>query len=232
MSRFLIVSSVLSLLLGAFSFAQSADESALPVLELFNGRDLEGWHVYVDDPAIDPADVWHVEDGLLRATGVGKGYVRTDMAYADYKLQLEWRWPSGPGNSGVMVNIVNRDELWPKSFEAQLKTGAAGDFGSFVDARSNEEIVSRNPKGVSTGRLPRPGPSRENPLGEWNTYDIVVEGDTITLAVNGGQVNRMTGVRPTAGMIGLQAEGTAIDFRHITLTPLPPAKDMYAPMPQ
>jgi len=41
----------------------------------------------------------------------------------------------------------------------------------------------------------------------------------------------MTGVRPAAGMIGLQAEGTAIDFRNITLTPLPPAKDMVAPMP-
>lgn len=232
MRRFAIFSPVLLFVSSVTSLAQTADETTQPVLELFNGRDLEGWHVYVDDPAVDPADMWRVEDGLLQATGVGKGYVRTDMAHADYKLRLEWRWPDGPGNSGVMVNIVNRDELWPKSFEAQLKSGDAGSFASFVDARSNEEIVSRNPKGVSTGRLPRPGPSLENPLGEWNTYEIVVAGDTITLSVNGDQVNRMTGVRPSAGMIGLQAEGAAIDFRQITLTPLPPAKDMHAPMPK
>ena len=232
MRRFSIYSPLLLLATSAPCVAQTASEDSQPVLELFNGRDLAGWHVYVGEPAVDPADMWRVEDGLLRATGVGKGYVRTEMAYADYKLQLQWRWPAEPGNSGVMVNIVNRDELWPKSFEAQLKSGDAGFFASFVDARSNEEIVSRNPQGVSTGRLPRPGPSREKPVGEWNTYEIVLAGDTITLAVNGEQVNRMTGVRPSAGMIGLQAEGSAIDFRQITLTPLPPAKDMYAPMPQ
>jgi len=42
----------------------------------------------------------------------------------------------------------------------------------------------------------------------------------------------MTGVTPSGGMIGLQAEGTPIDFRNFTLTPLPPAKDLHAPMPK
>ena len=91
--------------------------------------------------------------------------------------------------------------------------------------------MSRNPSGVSTGRLERLGPSREKPLGEWNSYDITVAGDTITLAVNGEEVNRMTGVTPAAGFIALQTEGTPIDFRNVTLTPLPPAKDLNAPMP-
>ena len=45
-----------------------------------------------------------------------KGYVRTEMPYADYKLHLEWRWPKGPGNSGIMFHLVNGDMLWPKSF--------------------------------------------------------------------------------------------------------------------
>ena len=35
----------------------------------------------------------------------------------------------------------------------------------------------------------------------------------------------------SAGMIGLQSEGTAIDFRNLTLKLLPPAKDLHAPMP-
>jgi hypothetical protein len=42
----------------------------------------------------------------------------------------------------------------------------------------------------------------------------------------------MTGLVPNAGMIALQAEGTAIDFRNLKLTVLPPAKDLHAPMPR
>jgi hypothetical protein len=36
---------------------------------------------------------------------------------------------------------------------------------------------------------------------------------------------------PSAGMIACQAEGGAIDFRNIELTPLPTAKELNAPMP-
>ena len=217
--------------LAASASAQTPVDPPIRTIELFNGKNLDGLKIYIEDAAVDVADIWKVEEGMLRATGIGKGYIRTEMAYADYRLHLEWRWPKGPGNSGVMVNMVNGDVLWPKSFECQLATGRAGDFASFADARSKEEIVSRNPQGVSTGRLPKSGPSAERPMGEWNSYDIVVEGDTITLWVNGTQVNRMTGVAPSAGMIGFQAEGTPIDFRNITLTPLTPAKDLNAPMP-
>jgi hypothetical protein len=113
-----------------------------------------------------------------------------------------------------------------------LASGRAGDFASFVDARSKEEIVSRNPTGYSTGRLLQKGPSAERPLGEWNTLEVVAQGDTLTVWVNGQEVNRMTGVVPAAGMIALQAEGTPVDFRHVKLTPLPRAKDLHAPMPR
>ncbi len=226
----------LSCLLVLPAFAQTAAQS-VPVpppatIQLFNGRDFAGLKVFVREATIKPDDAWKVEDGLLRCAGVGRGYVRTVVAYADYTLHAEWRWPNGPGNSGILLNIVGDDVIWPKCFEAQLQSGRAGDFASYFDARSKEEIVSHNPSGVSTGRLSRPGPAVEKPVGEWNTFDIVVAGDTITLIVNGVQVNRMTGVLPSAGMIGFQSEGKAVDFRNLTLTPLPPAKDLNAPMPR
>lgn len=200
-------------------------------ISLFNGRDFTGLHIFSENAAADPAAAWKIEDGVLRCLGVGRGYVRTTTAYSDYKLHLEFRWSKTPGNSGVMIHLTGPDIIWPKSIEAQLQNQRVGDFATFVDARSKEEIVSRNPRGVSTGRLPRPGPSLEKPAGEWNSYDIVAAGDTLTLFVNGTQVNRMTGILPSGGMIGFQSEGTPIDFRNITLTPLPPAKDLYAPMP-
>jgi hypothetical protein len=211
---------------------RAAEPSSAGSFSLFNGRDFSGLQVFIEDQKTPVADAWKIEDGVLRATGLGRGYVRTVMPYADYKLTLEWRWPKGRGNSGILIHIVNQDIIWPKGIELQLLSEHAGDFTFFVDARAKEEHVSRNPKGVSTGRLNRPGPSAEKPLGEWNTFEVVSAGDTVTLIVNGTEVNKLTGVLPSAGMIGLQSEGSAIDFRNITLTPLPPAKDLNAPMPK
>lgn len=198
---------------------------------LFNGKNLDGWISYIEPGSGDAAAAWKIEDGTLRASGVGRGYLRTSTAYADYKLHVEWRWPREGGNSGVMVHVVGADQLWPKCFECQLRHTSAGDFASFIDARSKEELVARNPGGFSTGRLVRPGPPAEKPLGEWNSYDVTAEGDSLSVAVNGKPLNRMTRVIPSAGMIALQTEGSAIDFRNITITLLPPAKDLHAPLP-
>jgi len=203
---------------------------------LFSGSDLSGWDVYVDGNEVSADEAWTIDHGVLRATAKGQGYVVTDRAYADYILRLDWRWTDGDGggraNSGVLIHVVGPNKIWPKGIEAQLKTGSAGDFASFEDARSDNEIVSRNPSGVSTGRLPRQVPSPEHAVGEWNTYTITARGGELILDVNGTQVNRLTGVVPSGGHIALQSEGYPIEFRNITLEPLPPAKDLHAPMPQ
>lgn len=226
--------SLTTLLCCSFLFAvalRAADSASTPI-SLFNGKDFSGLHVFIDKDSVPVAEAWKIEDGMLRCTGVGRGYVRTIHAYADYRLKFDWRYPKGKGNSGIILHLVNGDMIWPKGMEAQLLTDRSGDFNSFSDARSKEEIVSRNPRGISTGRLARPGPSAENPVGEWNSMEVVCAGDTITLIVNGTEVNRMSGLVPSGGMIAFQSEGAAIDFRNISLTFLPPAKDLNAPMPK
>lgn len=201
-------------------------------IQLFNGRNLDGLQVFLADPAADPAKTFMVKDGLLHATGTPLGYIRTQMAYADYKLHVEWRWTNGGGNSGVVMHIVNRDEIWPKGFEVNMLAGQAGSFALFWDTRSKEESVGRIANRFSTGRLARHGAEPvEKPLGEWNAMDIIAAGDTITVTVNGIEVNRMTSVQPSAGMIALQSEGAAVEFRNWTLTPLPPAKDLVTQVP-
>lgn len=217
--------------LGVVTWAQTPPDPPIREVQLFNGINFDGLRVYFEDASIDVSDIAKPQDTLLRISGRSKGYIRTNTPYADYKLELEWRWPAQPGNSGVLLHVVNEDTLWPKGFEVQLASGRAGDLSSYVDARSKEEIVSRNPTGYCTGRLPQKGPSAEKPAGEWNTLEVIAQGSTLTIKVNGKEVNRMTDVVPNAGMIGLQAEGTAIDFRNIRLTPLARAKDLHAPMP-
>ena len=209
-----------------------ANAAQFDTIQLFNGRNLDGLQVFLDDPSADPSATWSAGGGILRATGKPSGYVRTQIAYADYRLHVEWRWPMAAGNSGVVMHIVNRDEVWPKGFEVNMLGGRAGDFASFWDARGREENVGRIANRYSTGRLERRGPaSLEKPVGEWNAFDIVAAGDTITVTLNGTEVNRMTGVTPAAGMIGLQSEGTPVEFRNFTLTPLAPAKDLKTLVP-
>ena len=60
----------------------------------------------------------------------------------------------------------------------------------------------------------------EKPLGEWNTVEIICDGNTIISKLNGKIVNKATNVRPSKGKILFQSEGAEIFFRKIDLTPL------------
>jgi Domain of Unknown Function (DUF1080) len=60
----------------------------------------------------------------------------------------------------------------------------------------------------------------ENPMGEWNTMEVICEGDTITNIVNGFVVNVGTKSSLTMGKIQFQSEGAEILFRKIEVRPL------------
>ena len=60
----------------------------------------------------------------------------------------------------------------------------------------------------------------EKPAGEWNTFTTVCDKDTVTILVNGKEVNKATGLNLTEGAIGLQSEGGAFEVKRCTLEPL------------
>jgi len=186
---------------------------------LFNGKDFTGWKLFIPGDSVDVKDVWSVQDGVVRCTGVPTGYMRTLESFSNYKLHLEWRWAGEPGNSGVLLHCQGPDQVWPNCIEAQLKSGNAGDFviigpGSITvdgkEYKNTEEylIIKRKTENV------------EKPIGEWNSYDIVCKGDEITLYVNGTLVNKGSNAFATSGPIALQSEGAPIEFRNIYLEPL------------
>ena len=57
----------------------------------------------------------------------------------------------------------------------------------------------------------------ENPIGQWNDYEIIVDGGDVVLLVNGEEVNRATNVQEIPGKICLQSEGAEIQFRNVRL---------------
>lgn len=198
--------------------APKADAEKPKTIALFNGKNLDAWHMYLKDENADPKDVWEVRDGALYCKGEPTGFIRTKKQYANYKLTLEWRWPEKPTNSGVLLRMTDEDKIWPLSLEAQLKHGRAGDVvGMGCDFNENTR-----PAGEFYRVAPRKLDSSEKEPGEWNTYEITVKDDTAELVVNGKVQNKATGAKiPEKGYIGLQSEGSPIMFRNIKLTPLP-----------
>lgn len=206
----------LSLLVGAAAPAFSQDES----IRLFNGQDLAGWSIVADEQGGDPAETWSVSDGVLKCTGRPAGYVKTDEEYGDYTLTLEWRWPAGTkdGNSGVLVHASTPRAIgvWPKSIEVQLAKDNAGDFWIIgTELNVPDEATRRTDR-----RYRNLTDDSEKPAGEWNRMEIVCQGDTIKVKVNGDLVNEATNCSVTRGAICLQSEGAPIEFREIVLTPL------------
>ena len=195
-------------------------------IDLFDGRTLDGWEHYLVEPDVKMTDVWSVRNGLLICKGEPMGYLATKKEYTSFKLIIEWRWAPGkkPGNSGVLVRITGEPKALPKCAEAQLKSGSAGDIYGFHGFNVKGDATrSKTAEGKKIGKLT--GVSKikgnEKEPGEWNKYEITLDGDTLTLLINGEMVNEATGLPIVKGKIGFQSEGGEIHFRTIRLIPLP-----------
>jgi len=185
--------------------------------QLFNGKDLSNWSFFLKDPAVDPATVFTVQNGVIHIKGDPFGYMRTRDTYSDYKLHVEWRYPVEASNSGVFIHAQLPDTIWLRTFECQLKAGSAGDFvcmngASMKEQKNNSRVVNK----ISA--------SSEKPVGEWNMLDVTCKENTIEVSVNGVLQNKGTGISASKGHICLQSEGKEIEFRNVFLTKLSDSK--------
>jgi hypothetical protein len=184
---------------------------------LFNGKNLSNWVFYLRDPAVDPASVFTVQNGVIHIKGDPFGYMRTKDSYSEYNLHLEYRWPEEATNSGIFIHAIPPDTIWLTTFECQLKAGSAGDLICMNGSKMNE----KKENSIVISKL---ATSSEKPVGEWNTIEVICKANTIEVYVNGVLQNRGTGVSANEGHICLQSEGKAIEFRNLLLKKLPQAR--------
>lgn len=182
---------------------------------LFNGKNLDDWTIYVKDSAMNPDEYFYVNDGMIETVGKPVGYARTNKEYENYKLHVEWRYPEEPTNSGILVHVKGDDKIWVSHYQGQLKYQNAGDFiiHGIESATLNDTVYTSTEDDKPL--IPKIHPTNENPAGEWNTYEIICKGSTIELYVNGLLQNTATNCSTTKGGIGLQAEGSKIQFRNL-----------------
>jgi uncharacterized protein len=186
-------------------------------VDLFNGKDMSGWTHHLTDSNLKMADVWSVADGAIVCKGNPAGYIRTTDKYENFILELDWRWDpkdEGGRNSGVLVRMHGEDKVWPKSFEAQLMSGEAGDIW-IIDSFPAKCAADR-----TNGNNTKKTHANEKPIGEWNHYRITVDHGTAVLEVNGQILNEASELLSVPGHICLQSEGAAIHFRNVRVLPL------------
>ncbi|MBK7133379.1 MAG: DUF1080 domain-containing protein [Bacteroidales bacterium] len=193
---------------------EKAPKAPKGTVMLFNGKNLDNWVFHLKDPAVDPAKVFTVQDGVIHIKGDPFGYMRTKESYSDYKLHVEYRYPVELSNSGVFIHGQGADTIWLKCIECQLKAGSAGDFVCMNGSDMNER------KDKSNRVVKKLAESNEKPVGEWNTIEVTCKANTIEVVVNGLTQNKGTNLNITSGSICLQSEGKAIEFRNVFLTPL------------
>jgi len=201
-------------------------------ITLFNGENLEGWHV--DVPAMDEnpdtLNPFITRDGMLVSLGEPRGHLITDSVYSDYRIVAEYRFAGEPGNCGLLVHASTPRALYkmfPKSLEVQMMHENAGDFWCIVEDITVPNMEERRgPKeewGITEGkkrRIPNLTDGSEKPLGEWNTMIVECLDDEIKVWLNGDLVNYGYDCTVTEGQIAVQAEGAEVEFRKLELTPI------------
>ncbi|TDC74645.1 ThuA domain-containing protein [Streptomyces hainanensis] len=175
---------------------------------LFDGSGTDGWS------QAGPGS-FSLSDGTLTSQG-GMGLFWYEAAeFGSYSLKLDWRL-EGDDNSGVFIGFPASDDPWSavdNGYEIQIDATDAPDRTTgAVYGFQSADIAARD--------------AALNPPGEWNTYEIRVEGERLRVFLNGVLVNDFTNTDPARslldGYIGLQNHGAAdtASFRNVRIQEL------------
>lgn len=156
-----------ALLLIAFSlaavFANHANAEDGDFIQLFNGKNLDGWK------ASENVDSWSVQEGEIVCAGPRSHlfYVGDEAPFKDFHFIGEVKTTPG-SNAGIYFHTKYQEEGWPKyGFECQ------------VNVTSSDPKKTSSLYGVVNVSNP---PVKDN---EWYTQEIIVKGKHVVLKVNG-----------------------------------------------
>jgi hypothetical protein len=167
------------------------------------------------DHPVSQVAQWHIDYAKKQILCDGNGgheWLRFNKELTNFTFHVKWRFTpiaaAKPNyNSGVFFRNNLDGSIW---HQAQTTLGGGYLFGVTP--------VDGKPKGFNLSK--QMTENRVKPAGQWNVYDIRCVGGTCTLAVNGEIVNTAT-IGLDKGYIGLESEGSLIEFRDLKVQELP-----------
>lgn len=211
--------------LGMLASAAVAAEPPAGFTSLFNGTDLTGWKVPDGDNGH-----WRVLDGVIdydaQSEASGDKSLWSQKEYRDFTLMVDWRIKDTPfknprvpiilpdgthklGPDGKEITIVVPDSdsgvYLRGSGKAQVNIwcwpiGSGEVYGYRMDKSM--------PPAVRAGVTPKVQADKH--IGQWNTFEITVRGDRLSVKLNGSQVlndAELPGL-PEKGPLALQHHGS------------------------
>jgi uncharacterized protein (TIGR03000 family) len=158
---------------------------------LFNGKDLTNWQGLVELPQrkkLNPEELakkqkeanekylphWTVKDGILVYDGKGQS-LQTAKDYGNFELYCDWKIPP-KGDSGIYLRGQPQVQIWDSdtlgdNLKADRGKGSGGLWNNPKDSPGQKPLVKA-----------------DNPIGEWNTFHIIMKGDNVTVILNGKKV--------------------------------------------
>jgi hypothetical protein len=254
--RRLVVSVVMLLLVACAALPLASplpDESGWTAL--FNGHNFDGWYTFLPSTGKnkDPKGVFKVEKGMIHVFDLPVtnekqefGYLATNQEFSHCRVRAEFKFgekrfvprQEDKRDSGLLYYFVGPDKVWPRSLESQIQETDVGDLwildGASITTKvetpdypvfSSGPLLTRN-----KGRIIKSGDFEER--GNWNTVEVILDGDKITHLVNGRIVMKAWDLKQPDpqdatksipldhGRVILQAEGAEIWFRNVRMKPL------------
>jgi hypothetical protein len=190
--------------------AQETEEGFVPLMD---GKTFAGWQ-----PAKESPGTWKIEDGafVTRGPRCHLFYTGEGVPFKNFELKVEVMTDRG-ANGGIYFHTAYQETGWPKAgFEAQVnnthtdwkKTGSIYNVANVAYAAAEDN--------------------------KWWTQDILVQGDTVTVKVDGKivvQYIEPPGAQPGAdfgrklgsGTFALQAHDpkSVVRYRNIRVKRLP-----------
>lgn len=199
---------VLTMISGCAS--QQADKGGEKWIQLFNGRNLDGWTPKIAkyDLGVNFGHTFRVEDGVMKMAfdqydkyDDRFGHLFYKDKFSSYRLRAEYRFtgeqtPGGPGwafrNSGLMLHCqppatMTRDQSFPVCIEVQLLGGNG------KDERSTGNLCTPGTHVVMDGKLVtqhcNSSTSKTYHGDQWVTIEVEVHGNgAIRHYINGEKV--------------------------------------------
>jgi hypothetical protein len=234
---------------GAQDMAGGGDGLEDGWVPLFNGVNLDGWVAHgTTEPlfAVDNGEI-HVYPTQADQSEQPQANLRSTTLLGDrYTLHVEYRWGEArfsdrrqtERDAGILFHVTGDvTRVWPDSIECQLGSSPInGDTAANRPANwvTGDLWVLGNPTFAQTlnanGQLQTHGGGygftaasvqAENPHGEWNVVDIIVDGASEAIyMVNGVEVNRVfnmtyDGQPLREGFVSVQAEYAELFYRDI-----------------
>jgi hypothetical protein len=148
---------------------------------------------------------WSATNGAIQATeGPGTSFLLTKESYSNFALKIEF-WVSDDANSGIYMRCQDIAAITDRScYEANI-----------YDQRPDLSFGTGGV--VHIGAVSEPYPKAG---GQWNTYEITLDGEHIMVTLNGVQTVHIMDSQFAAGPIGLQWARGTVRFRSMQIQPL------------